>query len=270
MEKSFFEEMLSRNYQGTPEVEEKWDARAKHFNLSQQKDRSGLAEKVTNILKEWGILAGAAVLDIGGGSGRYAIPFAEHAEHVTVTDISSNMLELAKNNAQTHGLTNLSYVKTQWESADISALNWNRKFDLSFASMCPAVRSPEGLRKMSEVSKGFCLMNQFITGRDLLSDYLIKELGIKRSHDPHNDRVTVQAVFNLLWLEGYEPEVTYLRQEDKSTYTIGEAIEQYERRYAPEAQSKGFDLKNLIAKYAQGDVVKVSSKSTLAMILWKV
>ncbi len=270
MDKLFFEQMLKKHYREAAGLEESWDARAAHFNQSQQRDRSGLAENVTHYLKERGILDGAHVLDIGGGSGRYAVPFAAHADHVTVTDISSNMLALAKENAENNGLANLSYVKTVWESVDIAALGWHKKFDLAFASMCPAVRSPEGFRQMSEVSKGFCLINQFITRADSLSDYLLKELDIKPAHDPHNDRDTVQAMFNLLWLEGYEPEITYLRQEDEAVHTVDEAFERYAGRYEQAAQSKGLNLKNILAQYAVEGLVRVSGKTTLAMILWKV
>ncbi|MEA3283712.1 MAG: class I SAM-dependent methyltransferase [Synergistota bacterium] len=199
MDKSLHEQMLSKNYHGSSKAEENWDAKANHFNMSQRKDRSGFAKKVVKVLEERGLLAGAKVVDIGGGSGRYAIPLAAHADHVTVTDISSNMLDLAKSNAESLGLDNLSYVKTDWESVDISDLSWSKGFDLAFASMCPAVRSPGGLRKMIAVSKGFCLINQFIVGVDTMADYFRKTLDIKRSYDPHNDRETVQALFNLLW-----------------------------------------------------------------------
>lgn len=270
MDKSFYEQMLLNNYKGADGAEENWDARAKHFNMAQQKDRSGFAEKVVAILEERNLLAGASILDIGGGSGRYAVPFAARAKHVTITDISSNMLELAQSNAQQEGLTNLSYIKTEWVGTDLSDLKWNKQFDLAFASMCPAIRSPEGLRNMMESSRGFCLINQFVYSTDSLSDYLMKTLDMKHSYNPHNDRDTVQAVFNLLWMEGYEPEITYLRQGEENSYTVEEAFEQYASRYNQAAQSKGLELQSLIWEYAKQEVIQVSSKTTLAMILWKV
>lgn len=271
MEKSFYEQVLINRNKGSGEGEHKWDKRAEDYNLSQEKDGSGLPAKVTAILQERGILSGASILDIGGGSGRYAVPFAAKAQHVTVTDISANMLEFAQRNAQREGLTNLSYVKLNWSDADLSALGWRKKFDLSFASMCPAIRSPEGLAKMLEASRGFCLINQFISGSDTLADYLNKKLGANRHYDPHNDRETVQAIFNLLWLEGYEPEITYLRQEETLTYSVKAAYERYAGKYAEMAQNQGMELEPLIAQYAAGeDVFPVSSKTTLAMILWAV
>ncbi len=271
MDKLFYEQMLLKNSKGAEDAEQKWDKRAEDFNLSQQKDQSGFAVTVAAILKERGILSGARILDIGGGSGRYAIPFAAQAKDVTVTDISANMLELARKNAQREGLNNLSYVKLNWADADLSELGWRKNFDLSFASMCPAIRSPEGLGKMLEASRGFCLINQFISGSDTLADYLLKKLNVNHSYDPHNDRDTVQAFFNLLWLEGYEPEIFYLRRDETFSYTVKEAYGRYAGRYAEMAQNEGVDLEELITQYAAGqDVFAVSSKTTMAMILWAV
>lgn len=269
MDKPYYEQMLQSNFKGSPDAEKNWDMRAKHFNMSQHKDRTGFAGKVTSILKDRGVLSGASILDIGGGSGRYAVPLAVSAGHVTMTDISANMLELARENAQQQNLSNLSYVKLDWTDADISALGWEKKFDLVFASMCPAIRSAEGLRKMLASSKGYCLINQFVFSSDSMTDYLMNALGMAHTHDPHNDRATVQAVFNLLWLDGYEPEITYLRHEDKITYTAREAFERYAGRFEQSAKEKGHTLEALIADYAKEDALAVASQSTMAMVLWK-
>lgn len=270
MDKTIYEQMLLKNYKGAEGAEEAWDARANHFYRSQQRGRSELVEKVTAILQERGLLSGADLLDIGGGSGRYAVPFAAHAEHVTITDISANMLELARHNAQEAGMTNLTYAKLEWTGADLAALQWQKRFDLVFASMCPAIRCPEGLNKMLEAAKGFCLINQYIEATDSLSAYLTQVLDAPRSYEPHNDRDMVQAVFNLLWLEGYEPEICYLRQREVTSFTVQEAVEQYAGRYGQAAQLKQMDLAELIARHAGQETFSVDSKATLAMILWKV
>lgn len=265
-----YEQMLASRNNGIKDAEAMWDARATQFNRAQQQERSGFAERVTAALNARNLLSGARILDIGGGGGRYAIPFAAYAEHVTATDISANMLEIAKDNAERAALDNLSYVKLDWTGADLSALGWEHSFDLAFASMCPAIRSHEGLRRMSEVSRGFCLINQFINDRDSLAAYIIKALGITRAYDPHNDRETVQAIFNLLWLKGYEPEITYLRREEEVALIVEEAVQQYAGRYGEQAQAQGVNLETLMAEYIMQQGPVVNTASTLAMILWKV
>lgn len=270
MDKTVYEQVLLKNYKGAAGAEEVWDARAGHFNRSQQKDRSELVDKVMAILQERNLLSGVNLLDIGGGSGRYAVPFAAHADHVTITDVSAKMLELARYNAQEAGLNNLTYAKMEWTGADLAALEWRKRFDLVFASMCPAIRCPEGFYRMLEASKGFCLINQFIESTDSLGAYLTQALDSSRSYEPHNDRDMVQAVFNLLWLEGYEPEIGYLRQQEVVPITVEEAVAEYGGRYGQAAQLKQMDLAEVIARYAEQEGFSVSRKATLAMILWKV
>lgn len=270
MDKTVYEKMLLNHCIKEEDAEKKWDARAEHFNMAQQKDNSGFAEKVITFLKERDILENAEVLDIGGGSGRYALPFAVNAQHVTVMDISTNMLKLAHNNAKRDGLTNLSYVKLDWAAADLLDLKWNKKFDITFASMCPAIHSNEGINKMSQASKGYCLINQFITDTDSLSDYLNNALDIQKSYHPHNNRNMVQAIFNILWLEGFEPEIKYIKQTKETSYTTEEAFKLYAGQFEVLAKNKGVELKSLISDYSTQDVFQVNRKITLAMILWKV
>lgn len=270
MHASFYEQMLTHDQRNPEDAEAAWDARSKHFNTAQQKDSSVFPEKATAFLKEKKIISGAKVLDIGGGSGRYAVPFAAHADYVTLTDISANMLTLAENNAQQAGHTNIEYVKLNWTGINLSDAGWQKHFDLVFASMCPAIRSAEGLYNMISASKGYCLINQFIASSDSLSDYLIKTLGIQKKYNPHNDRNTVQAVFNLLWMKGYEPEISYLRQNRDVFYTTEEAAEHYGQRYTRAAQQKGMDIKTLVSRFSEQESFTVNKKATLAMILWKV
>lgn len=270
MEKLLFEQMMAKNYKEPSEAEKNWDARAEYFSMEQNKDSSGLSEKVTDILIKKNILKGANVLDIGGGSGRYAVPFARAAEHVTVADISSKMLEMSEINARKSELSNLSYVKTDWVGADLDSLGWRNYFDLSFASMCPAVRSPEGLRNMMAVSRGYCMINQFITDKNSMSSYIKEKLEIKNSHDPHNDRDMVQAVFNILWIEGYEPEIIYIRQNRNELYTADEAVKQYSRRYEQKAIEKNMNIEKIILNYSEDRHFRIQQTKTLAIILWQV
>ncbi|MDO4793464.1 MAG: class I SAM-dependent methyltransferase, partial [Filifactor alocis] len=162
MEKIYYENLLRKNSRGSEESEKMWDQRAVRFYEAQKNDRSTFTQEVVNVLRKRGILEKAEILDIGGGSGRYALPLAKEGRHVVLTDISGNMLKLARENAEQNGVENISFEKLVWETASLSDLKWEKKFDLAFASMCPAIRTPEGLYKMAEASKGYCVINQYI------------------------------------------------------------------------------------------------------------
>lgn len=270
MDKLFYEKMLQKESKDYGKMEARWDAIAKQFDRTQQMEKPGFPEKVMEILAQKEILKGAKVLDVGGGSGRYAIPLARQAESVTVTDISANMLECAEQNGKKAGLDNLFFKKMEWSSLDLEVLGWEKKFDLVFASMCPAVRSIKGLANMSFASKGYCLINQFITDSDSVADDLNEVLKVGKKMNPHNDRDAVQAYFNLLWMDGYEPTIDYMRSQEAIELSLEEAVVYYENRYGAIAKDRRLNLEDLLVPMVNKNKISIIREKTIAMILWKI
>jgi hypothetical protein len=69
--------------------------------------------------------------------------------------------------------------------------------------MCPVTRSEEAIIKMSETSKGNCVLGQFISCQGFESK------NEDRSYNPHTDRDTLLAYFYILWNLGYNSERKY-------------------------------------------------------------
>lgn len=270
MDVNYYEKRLSRNQQLSSAAEVCWDGRAEQYSESQNKGGYQVAEEVSQVLSAKGILDGLSVLDVGGGSGRYALPFAKKAKRVTMTDISTNMLKFAKENAEKENLHNLDYLKVDWAAADLDALGWNNKFDLVFTSMCPATRRKDGIDKMIAASKGYCHINQLIVSTDNLSEHIKDILEVEKDYDPHNDRVSVECMFNILWLQGYDPEIRYIKNSKTIEYTVEEAITHFSGRLSRTAKEKGMDINKIIRDYAINGMITVNSKSHLALITWEV
>ena len=55
------------------------------------------------------------VLDVGGGSGRLALPLATRAKQVTVVEPSEDSVELLKTRAAEAGITNITVINEPWE-----------------------------------------------------------------------------------------------------------------------------------------------------------
>lgn len=252
-------------------AEASWDLRAKEFDRSHKASGMGSVDEVVQGLLEKSLLTDCDVLDVGGGTGRYAIPFSSHAEKVTVADISTQMLERAKAHAKEAGRNNLDFVKLDWETADLASLGWKNRFDLVFSSMSPAYRSKEGLEKISAASRGWCQINQLIEMKDSIMQKLMRNLSIiPRRSDPHNDREIVPAIFNSLWDLSYEPEITYQKEKTKTVLTVDEAVEQYSWRLSKAAAAKETELRPLLEGYASDDGIVAERSATLAIIRWKV
>ena len=67
---------------------------------------------------------GAEILDVGGGSGRLALPLATRAKHVTVVEPSEESVELLNERAADTDISNITIINEAWEdvpepSADI-------------------------------------------------------------------------------------------------------------------------------------------------------
>ena len=63
------------------------------------------------------------VLDVGGGSGRLALPLATRAKHVTVVEPSEDSVELLNDRAAEAGITNITVINEAWE--DVHELSAN-------------------------------------------------------------------------------------------------------------------------------------------------
>lgn len=248
-----------------------WDSRAEDFATSQNNQKDEMPSQVIKYMQENNLLQeDTTVIDIGGGAGRYAIPMAELVEKVTITDISSQMLKYAQENARKAGLDNLDYVKLDIKTADIKKMAWQGKYDLAFAVMCPAVRNEAGLDKMTALSKNHCCIGQFVERINSVTARIKEALDIPNRHDPHNDREILYAFFNILWLKGFNPRIGYFGAESEEEFTVEEILAEYSKEYNEQAREKDLDLTKIIASFAVNGKINLYKKRTLALMSWQV
>lgn len=252
------------------EAERQWDERADRFNEHQKKIQSGLFLEVLRVLREKEFLTDAKILDIAGGSGRYAIPFAKEAREVVMTDISGKMLQHAENNAKEENLSNIRFEKADWADIDLNERSWHDSFDLVFASMSPPLRSDEGLRKMVRASRKHGFIHQIFVDTDSIVLFLEEQLGIRRDFDPHNDRPIIERFFRLLWEEGADPIVQYAEEASDTELSEATALETY-GGYEQRAMERGTDLRKLLQEYRKNrkdGLLMREIRRKSAMISW--
>jgi 2-polyprenyl-3-methyl-5-hydroxy-6-metoxy-1,4-benzoquinol methylase len=66
------------------------------------------------------------ILEFGCGTGTTAIHHAPHVNHILATDVSANMLEIARGKAEAAGLSNLSFKRATLDDLDEA----EKRFDL--------------------------------------------------------------------------------------------------------------------------------------------
>lgn len=271
MNRDYYKELLQKNRKPIGDAEKIWDEKAAHFNDPKEKSHDGFTDKVLEILEQRGILQGSSVLDIGGGGGRYAIPFAKRARQVTMTDISGNMIEFAKEKAKAENLNNLSFLKMDWKQSSPEDFGLVGKFDFVFASMCPAVMTYGGLSAMTQSSKKNAMIAQFIVDTDSFTEFVKSYCKLAPKFHPHNDREGFIAITNLLFLDGLNPSIVYL--DDAHSYQLNETnlVETHApllERLAQE-QCEVRDFKILVERYLRqyGETVKKYRK--VALLSWE-
>jgi SAM-dependent methyltransferase len=75
-------------------------------------------DPIVNLAREW-LRPESTVLDVGGGAGRYALPFALAARQVTVVEPSPAMVKALQDSAREAGIENVSAVEETWEEATV-------------------------------------------------------------------------------------------------------------------------------------------------------
>ena len=100
------------------------------------------------------------VLDIGCGTGRHLLEFSKFTSYVTGTDISSKMLDYAKEKLKK--VREAKVVHGNW----MKNFTKEKEFDLVFASMTPAISKIEHIKRMCLISKKYCMMERFVYYRD--------------------------------------------------------------------------------------------------------
>jgi FkbM family methyltransferase len=91
---------------------QQFEARTKKRN---EERKDPLLEYVLNDIK-----SGEIVLDIGAGTGRWTVPLAKKARHVTAVEPSAAMLDILKENAKEARLTNVKIIQSTWEAACVT------------------------------------------------------------------------------------------------------------------------------------------------------
>lgn len=249
-----------------------WTRRASSFNAhGGEADSSAYRQAlVARVAARAGLGKQDAVLDVGCGPGRHVLEFAQLAGHVEGSDIAPGMIDCAKANAAEAKVGNAHFQVLDWAEADLDALGWKKRFALVFASRTPAIYDRSTLNKMTEASSGYCCLLTQVTGDNSVR----RELASISGDDKREDmtRRGLFCAFNILWLQGYYPEVEYLERSWDSECSLDEAILMYTRHFNSRGQlSEGQQaaIADKLRTLSKNGYVREQGSSRVAMLFWK-
>lgn len=127
-----------------------WDKKAKSFPRYDKDSKED--EPIFDFFNSKGVkLDNKVILDLGCGNGRYTLHLAKSAKLVYALDISNEMIENVKSDANLYNIYNVEYFCADWDSFDIN--RFSVPIDLVFASLTPALNSFERFKKAIKLAK---------------------------------------------------------------------------------------------------------------------
>jgi SAM-dependent methyltransferase len=133
---------------GTPANEKLfWDSRARNYPLPFDPSTASKTGRIVRLLGRMGVdFKGRRLLDIGCGTGVYALPLASAAERVLGVDSSRAMLKVFRRQCRERGIGNAACRQAAWGETPRAAVKG--KFDIALASMTMAVKNRKDVLKM--------------------------------------------------------------------------------------------------------------------------
>lgn len=157
-----------------------WEYKSKKYPKPFDKNVLDETLKIINEIETLGVdFEDKRILDIGCGTGIYGLVFAKikKARKVVCLDFSQGMIEKLKEEMSSYDIKNVDVVLENF--ADFSTEKYYKGFDISFASMTPAVTNEDDVLKMELLSNEWCIYIGWVEKKEKnIFDELYEFLGI--------------------------------------------------------------------------------------------
>src|SRR5699024_4449850 len=155
---------------------------------------------IKEIKKHTGNLKDKTVLDIGAGTGAFAIPFMKEGAYITAVDPSLNMINSLTNRAKLHNLNNFNCIISPFHRSNPS------KHDIAISAFSGGgTKSKEGIKKMHSLVREYSFIISSFENQqsNFKSDILYKMLN-KSPRRKKTRKNTLSSTLSILDSLGYK------------------------------------------------------------------
>lgn len=241
-----------------------WNARAANYPQPFEREMITKSRRIIKLAEGLGaVFAGRRLLDIGCGTGNYALPLAARCRAVTGVDGSAEMLKVFRAQARARGIKNARAVHSKWHRLPGRATAG--KFDTALASMTMAVHNKAEVLKMERAAAQCVYIGWAGVRRNALLEKVYRHHGLAYKA-PHG----ADLVLPVLRALKRKFRLKYIRDGWTKAMTPAETMKEIE--IAMKANSVRPDYKwlgPLLTRSARGGVIKQVTRARKALIVWE-
>lgn len=241
-----------------------WNSRARHYPLPFDPAIAGNTRRILRLLSAMGVqFTGSSVVDIGCGTGVYALFLAREAGTVTGVDSSAAMLKIFKAERGRRGIKNAACVLSAWDELPAAAVRG--KFDIALASMTMAVKTRADLLKMEAAARRCVYIGWAGVRRNSLLEKVYAAHGLEYKAPEGAERALA-----LLAGLGRAPAVKYIRDSWEKEASPEETL----REIGVNMRVNGAEFrrdwtKDLLAGLTRGGKIRQVTRARKALITWQ-
>jgi len=228
--------------------------------------------EVMDIIKTLGLIdSDSTVLDIGCGTGAYAIPLSEIAKEVDALDFSAAMLEILQGQISERGISNIRLLEQDFVCFASDAKTKEKRYQLVFSSLNPGLYNSDSILEMTKLCCGSCI---FISSKEAntRSEQCLDPI-ILEAESSIIKGGNVIYPFNMLYHMGYNPQIYYTTYYSDREESAEVAAKRLIKCYQDKVRCRpGFE--QIISKYVEDNttdgVFIEKTFGTLGVLIWAV
>jgi SAM-dependent methyltransferase len=249
-----------------------WEDKAPGYPHPFEEDILSFTEAISGIIEARCLsIKGAKILDIGCGTGAFALPLALQGASVTALDISENMLKRLTAEAQHRGIHGVKTIRASWKNIDPYNAGLSGHFDVVLSALSIAVGTKKDILKMEECSKQWCIC---IASGKIRRDALCEQI-LRAFRAPLNPRPDIRKIREAL--EGLGRTFSYesFAAAERETKTPVQIAEGVAKRLAASGKipNEPRILATILALYdgyvGEDSAIECELSSDMGILMWR-